>query len=92
MSVPEKKVVTPKKVYLLCENNIENLCRLCGSAEKGLIKIYTKIGPEKLLGLKITKARGIDLHQNQLLSSSICRNCELFVNKMWNFCAVNKFN
>ena len=62
------------------------VCRLCGSADKRLYKIYTNIGKEKKqLDLKITKTCGITLHGNQSFSSSICRNCETFVNKMWDF-------
>ena len=58
---------------------------MCGSPDSRLLQIYTNIGKEKKLELKITKTCGIILNSNQPLSSKVCRKCENFVNKMRDF-------
>ena len=87
------KLITPKKVYPRSE--ITSLCRLCKNPapSKRLVRIFTKTGLEKDLQRRIVKCCGIVVEEQDVLPKSICRQCDLFISRIWEFrqqCNVNQ--
>ena len=65
----------------------KSACRLCATLyeNKTLFHIFSKPGREKQLATTILRTFGIDVTERDVMPKVICRKCESFVNKMWNF-------
>jgi hypothetical protein len=82
-------IKTPTKIYFLKKIEKDALidCRLCTTqiSKKNCKQIFSNIGKSNLLQRKISCCCGVNTSENDLLSVVICRNCDLFINKIWNF-------
>ena len=85
---PDAVNQTPTKSYHRRQPSISSMssfkdkCRLCGQEKKQLQKIFSKIGKMKYLQEKIIKGVDIMVAEDDELSTSICKVCENFINKI----------
>ena len=77
--------ITPKKVYQ--RKHLERTCRLCAAEveTKRCSLIFSKSGFEKDLARICGRTCGIVVAENDGLPQAVCRKCETFIQKMWNF-------
>ena len=81
---PDAVNQTPTKSYHRHQpsTTFKDKCRLCGQEKKHLQKIFSKIGKMKNLQEKIIKGADIMVAEDDELSTSICKVCENFINKI----------
>ena len=74
--------LTPRKIS--ARNPV---CRLCGNANetRHMLRIFSKSGKEKDLCFKVQKTCGIQITEDDTDSKVICRKCEAFVYKIYDF-------
>ena len=74
--------LTPRKIS--ARNPV---CRLCGNANETqhMLRIFSKSGKEKDLCFKVQKTCCIQITEDDTDSKVICRTCEAFVYKMYDF-------
>ena len=77
---------TPKKIYIR-KQKLNEKCRLCNKSTDNnyLLKIFSKSGREKDLARKVDRTCGVIIQETDDLPKTICRNCDIFINKMWTY-------